>query len=178
MHEEALSPQCTGTLFINRMKNKRPAIFKATRSLPDANRNPGTGLLGSVRLWVTVTHRVKGGELPATEPQARLPETWSRRRLAGGGWGQEEEEVSKGGDAWEGLAVTKSFAGGRWKSPGSLSGKLRRHGRREASGSLLFSLLPAPLLLLAVDCKEQRKEGCIKPKEERTPAIHPHRHRP
>ncbi|KAL0598151.1 hypothetical protein AAY473_033512 [Plecturocebus cupreus] len=36
-----------------------------------------------------------------------------------------------------------------------------------------LSLLPASGLRLAVDCEEQRKEGCIKQKEERTPAGRP-----
>lgn len=84
MHEEALSPQCTGTLFSNRMKSKRPAVFKATHLLPDANRNPGMGLLGSVRLWVTVTHTVKGGEFTVTEPQAGF---LRHGAAGGGGWG-------------------------------------------------------------------------------------------
>ena len=137
--------------------------------------NPGMRLLESVRLWVRVTH--SEGRRPHS---LQSPKPGFLRHGAAGGWGlgQEEEEVRTRGCLGGLGQVTKSFAGGRWKSPGSLSGKLRWRGRREASGSLPFSLLPAPLLLLAVDCKEQRKEGCIKPKEERTPATHPHRHRP
>nr|XP_035153851.1 uncharacterized protein LOC118153514 [Callithrix jacchus] len=90
-------------------------------------------------------------------------------RLGAGRGGSEE-----GGDAREGSGrVTNSFTGGRRESPGSLWGNLCREGRIEVSGSLSLSLLPAPLLGLAVDCEEQRKEGCIKQKEERTPAGRP-----
>ena len=42
------------------------------------------GLLGSVRLWVTVTHTVKGGEFTVTEPQAGF---LRHGAAGGGGWG-------------------------------------------------------------------------------------------
>ncbi|XP_032097073.1 uncharacterized protein LOC116525433 [Sapajus apella] len=91
-------------------------------------------------------------------------------RLGAGRGGSEE-----GGDAREGAGrVTNSFTGGRRESPGSLWGNLCREGRKgfRKSAALPPACSP-PRPSLAVDCEERRKEGCIKQKEERTPAGRP-----
>lgn len=69
--------------------------------------------------------------------------------------------------------VTKTFTGGRWTSPGSLPGDLRRPGRKGTSGSLPPALLPASLLLLVADCEEQ--EGRMyQAQRRRDPCLSPH----
>lgn len=132
------------------------AIFEATFTLLDSQMIPGKATawiceFGGDRGW-----RLKRWKLTKTQPHLVLPEmrnlavkpqeAWGERLGAGRGGSE------PGGGAWEGSGpVTKSFAGGRWKSPGSAPGNLWRQGRKEISGRLPLALLPASLLFLVVD---------------------------